>query len=167
MWNLDTKQVVETCEVSFDETLPCTTPVFELSGDDDEGTSIFEDDEEGPGDGDGGTTARAADPTPSETSDDDDVPPITSTTTIDVPSTSEGPAADAGEVTSRATGSRAVQRDHPPERIISDVGSRTLRSRSGDIAHFAFFGFVYPFEPKDVGHALSDSHWVNAMHEEL
>ena len=25
VWNLDTKQVVETCEVSFDETMPCTT----------------------------------------------------------------------------------------------------------------------------------------------
>ena len=114
VWNLDTKQVVETCEVSFDETMPCTTPVFELSGDDYVGTSIFDDDEEGPrdGDGDGGTTARAADPTPSETSDDD-YPPITSTTTIDIPTPSEGPAADAGEVTSEPTGFRAVQRDHP------------------------------------------------------
>ncbi|WVZ81026.1 LOW QUALITY PROTEIN: hypothetical protein U9M48_028453 [Paspalum notatum var. saurae] len=35
---LDTKQVVETCEVSFDETMPCTTPIFELLGDDEEGT---------------------------------------------------------------------------------------------------------------------------------
>ena len=104
VWNLDTKQVVETCEVSFDESMSCTTPVFELSGDEVEGESIFEDDE-GPEDGDGGTTARAADPTPSETSDDEDAPPITSTNTIDVPSTSAGPATDAGEVTSRATGS--------------------------------------------------------------
>ena len=65
------------------------------------GTPIFEDDEEGPrdGDGDGGTTARAADPTPFESSDDD-YPPITSTATIDVPTTSEEPAADAREVTS-------------------------------------------------------------------
>jgi hypothetical protein len=23
------------------------------------------------------------------------------------------------------------------------------------------------FEPRDIGHALSDSSWVNAMHEEL
>ena len=167
VWNLDTKQVVETCEVSFNETMPCTTSVFEISGDDELGTSIFEEDDEGPGDGDGGTTAHAADPTPSETSDDDDVPPITSTTTIDVPTTSEGPAVDAGEVTSRATGSRAVQRDHPPERIIGDIGSRTLRSQTGSMAFFAHFGFVASFEPKDVGHALSDSHWVNAMHEEL
>ncbi|WVZ93799.1 hypothetical protein U9M48_039754 [Paspalum notatum var. saurae] len=38
VWILETKQIVETCEVSFDETMPCTTPVFELSGDDEEGT---------------------------------------------------------------------------------------------------------------------------------
>ncbi|WVZ49129.1 hypothetical protein U9M48_000510 [Paspalum notatum var. saurae] len=41
----EAKQVVETCEVSFDETMPCTTPAFELSGDDEEGTPIFEDEE--------------------------------------------------------------------------------------------------------------------------
>ncbi|WVZ64214.1 LOW QUALITY PROTEIN: hypothetical protein U9M48_013774 [Paspalum notatum var. saurae] len=29
-WILEAKQVVETCEVSFDETMPCTTPAFEL-----------------------------------------------------------------------------------------------------------------------------------------
>jgi hypothetical protein len=27
--------------------------------------------------------------------------------------------------------------------------------------------FVATFEPKDIGHALSDPNWVNAMHEEL
>jgi hypothetical protein len=111
------------CEVSFDESMPCTTPSFELSGEDAEGESIFEDDEGAEG-GDGGTTVRAADPTPSETSDDEDAPPITSTTTIDVPSTSGGPAADAGEETSWA-----VQRDNPPETIIGDIGTRTLRSK--------------------------------------
>ena len=166
VWNLDTKQVVETCEVSFDESMSCTTPVFELSGDEVEGESIFEDDE-GPEDGDGGTTARAADPTPSETSDDEDAPPITSTTTIDVPSTSGGAAVDAGEVISRVTGFRAVQRDHPPDRIIGDIGTRTLRSQTGSVAFFAHFGFVADFEPKDVGHALSNDFWVNAIHEEL
>ncbi|WVZ97929.1 hypothetical protein U9M48_043429 [Paspalum notatum var. saurae] len=43
VWILEAKQVVETCEVSFDETMPCTTPAFELSGDDEEDTPIFED----------------------------------------------------------------------------------------------------------------------------
>ncbi|WVZ93455.1 hypothetical protein U9M48_039433 [Paspalum notatum var. saurae] len=45
VWILEAKQVVETSEVFFDETMPCTTPAFELSGDDEEGTPIFEDEE--------------------------------------------------------------------------------------------------------------------------
>ena len=99
VWNLDTKQVVETCQVSFDETMPCTTPVFELSGDDTIGESIFEEDDVNE-EGDGETTARALDPTPSETSNDDDAPLITSTTTIEMLSTLEGSSAHTREVTS-------------------------------------------------------------------
>ncbi|WVZ80407.1 hypothetical protein U9M48_027880 [Paspalum notatum var. saurae] len=65
VWILEAKQVVETCEVSFDETMPCTTPAFELSGDDEEGTPIFEDEEGVVNNGDAGATAPAAAPTPS------------------------------------------------------------------------------------------------------
>jgi hypothetical protein len=31
----------------------------------------------------------------------------------------------------------------------------------------SFRSFVATFEPKDLGHALSDHNWVNSMHEEL
>ncbi|WVZ76735.1 hypothetical protein U9M48_024680 [Paspalum notatum var. saurae] len=72
VWILEAKQVVETCEVSFDETTPCTTPAFELSGDDEEDTPIFEDEEGVVNDGDGGATAPTAAPTPSGTSSDDE-----------------------------------------------------------------------------------------------
>ncbi|WVZ94149.1 LOW QUALITY PROTEIN: hypothetical protein U9M48_040080 [Paspalum notatum var. saurae] len=68
VWILEAKQVVETCEVSFDETMPRTTPAFELSGDDEEGTPIFEDEEGVVNDGDAGATAPAAAPAPSATS---------------------------------------------------------------------------------------------------
>ncbi|KAL5230540.1 hypothetical protein ABZP36_029316 [Zizania latifolia] len=44
---------------------------------------------------------------------------------------------------------------------------RSLRSNTGSITIFAHSAFVASFEPRDVGHALSDDHWVNAMHEEL
>jgi hypothetical protein len=43
--------------------------------------------------------------------------------------------------------------------------TRSLRS-----VHLSCFSntlFVALFEPRDVRHALSDSSWVNAMHEEL
>ncbi|WVZ97620.1 LOW QUALITY PROTEIN: hypothetical protein U9M48_043139 [Paspalum notatum var. saurae] len=76
VWILEAKQVVETCEVSFDETMPCTTPAFELSGDDEEGTPIFEDVEGAVNDGDAGATAPTAAPAPSATSSDDDGGPL-------------------------------------------------------------------------------------------
>ncbi|WVZ89770.1 hypothetical protein U9M48_036134 [Paspalum notatum var. saurae] len=129
VWVLEAKQVVEVCEVSFDETMPCTTPVFELSGDDEEGTPIFEDEEGAVDDGDVGATAPAAAPAPSTTSCDDDggpLPTASSSLPRQQAHVEAGPAEDAGEVTSEIVPSQ-----------------------------------------QDVSHALSDSNWVNAMHEEL
>jgi hypothetical protein len=45
-----------------------------------------------------------------------------------------------------------------------------LFRRSSRPAHLSCFSntlFVALFESRDVGHALSDSSWVNVMHEEL
>jgi hypothetical protein len=39
--NLDTNKVMETCEVTFDETMPCSSVVFERAGDGEFGESIF------------------------------------------------------------------------------------------------------------------------------
>jgi hypothetical protein len=44
--NLETNRVVETCEVTFDETMPCSIPVFESAGDQEIGESIFVEDNE-------------------------------------------------------------------------------------------------------------------------
>jgi hypothetical protein len=71
------------------------------------------------------------------------------------------------EVVSRREAPRRVQVDHPPSRIIVDINEHTTRSRSKNASHFAHSAFVATFEPKDIGHALSDPNWVNAMHEEL
>ncbi|WVZ58358.1 hypothetical protein U9M48_008637 [Paspalum notatum var. saurae] len=76
VWILEAKQVVETYEVSFDETMPCKTPAFELLGDDEEGTPIFEDEEGADDVGDAGATAPAAAPAPSATSSDDEGGPL-------------------------------------------------------------------------------------------
>jgi hypothetical protein len=43
----------------------------------------------------------------------------------------------------------------------------TRSSRSAHLSCFSNTLIVALFEPQDVGHALSDSSWVNAMHEEL
>jgi hypothetical protein len=38
---------------------------------------------------------------------------------------------------------------------------------SAHLSYFTNTHFVALFEPQDVGHALSDLSWVNAMHKEL
>jgi hypothetical protein len=41
--NLKTNQIVETCEVTFDKTQPCSSLVFYCGGDEELGQEIFED----------------------------------------------------------------------------------------------------------------------------
>jgi hypothetical protein len=43
----------------------------------------------------------------------------------------------------------------------------TWSSRSAHLSFFTNTLFVVVFEPRDIGHVLSNSGWVNAMHEEL
>jgi hypothetical protein len=43
-------------------------------------------------------------------------------------------------------------------------GCSFLRRKGSRFAHAAF---VATFEPKDIGHTLSDHNWVNSMHEEF
>ncbi|WVZ70452.1 hypothetical protein U9M48_019121 [Paspalum notatum var. saurae] len=170
VWILEAKQVVGTCEVSFDETMPCTTPAFELSGDDEEGTPIFEYEEGADNVGDAGATAPAAAPAPSATNFNDDGGPLpTASSSLPRQQTQAeaGPAKDAGEVTSEIVPSRQVQRDHPPHRMIGDIHQRVTRSSVASLAFFSHSAYVATFVPRDVSHALSDPNWVNAMHEEF
>ncbi|WVZ76444.1 hypothetical protein U9M48_024420 [Paspalum notatum var. saurae] len=170
VWILEAKQVVETCEVSFDETMPCTTLAFEISGDDEEGTPIFEDEEGVVDVGVAGATAPAAAPAPSATSSDDEggpLPTASSSLPRQQAQAEVGPAEDTGEVTSEIVPSRQVQRDHPPHRMIGDIHQRVTRSSVNSLAFFSHSAYVAFFEPRDMSHALSDPNWVNAMHEEL
>ncbi|WVZ80684.1 LOW QUALITY PROTEIN: hypothetical protein U9M48_028141 [Paspalum notatum var. saurae] len=172
VWLLDSGRIVETCEVTFDETMPCTTPGFELAGDDEIGTTIFEDDEEDVGVSGDTAPAAATEPAASLAKDDEEAPVHSPSTTseqppLDPPVHAAGPTKDVGEVTTEPQPSRMVQQDHPSRNIIGGLNERVTRSRSTSIAHFAHFAFVAYFEPHDVGHVLSDPNWVNAMHEEL
>jgi hypothetical protein len=98
---------METCEVTFDETQPCNSPVFECAGDDEVGKKIFEDEEDDAGEDDGEAPATRI--------------PSTSTTTTTV---RDGPsptphtiqqdqveAAAEGEVASKREAPRRVQVD--------------------------------------------------------
>src|SRR5437868_14728700 len=44
--NLETNLIVETCEVTFDEIMPCTTSALEIAGLQEMGESIFEEEDE-------------------------------------------------------------------------------------------------------------------------
>jgi hypothetical protein len=78
----------------------------------------------------------------------------------------QGEATVVGEEASRREPLRRVQVDHPTSRIIGEMNERTTRSRVQNNSHFTHAAFVATFEPKDIGHALSDHNWVNSMHEE-
>jgi hypothetical protein len=73
-----------------------------------------------------------------------------------------------GEIISKSGAPSHIQKAHPPQQIIGNLNERvTWYSRSAHLSCFTNTLFVVLFEPQDVGHALSDSSWVNAMHEEL
>jgi hypothetical protein len=157
---------MENCEVTFDETQPCNSSIFKCAGDDEVGKNIFEDEEDDAGEDDGDDGEAPTTHVPSTST--------TMTTVQDGPSPTlptiqqdQVEAAAKGEVVSRREAPRSVQVDHSPLRIIGGINERTIQSRSRNGSHFAHSAFVATFEPNDIGHALSDPNWVNAMHEEL
>jgi hypothetical protein len=73
-----------------------------------------------------------------------------------------------GEIISESGAPSHIQKAHPSQQIIGNLNERVTRfSRSAHLLCFTNTLFVALFEPRDVGHALSDSSWVNAMHEKL
>jgi hypothetical protein len=95
--NLEGNQIVETCEVTFDETHPCSQLVFECAGDDELGEEMFQEEEHEHGDGEDAGVVPAAEHVPT-----------TSTTVMDGPSPTptmtnqdQGEATVEGEVASR------------------------------------------------------------------
>jgi hypothetical protein len=150
--NLETNQIMETCEVTFDETQPRSQLVFECAGDDELGNETFQEEEHEHGDDEDGGVVPAAEHvhTTSTTVVDDPSPTPTTTTQV------QREAAIEGEVASRREPPRRVQVDHPTSRIIGEMNERTTRSRVQNSSHFPHAAFVATFEPKDIGHALSD-----------
>jgi hypothetical protein len=154
---------VETCEVTFDETQPRSQLVFECANDDELGEEIFQEEEHELEDDEDGDVVPAAKHVPTTLTTVMDGPSPTPTMT----NQDQGEAIVEGEVASRREPPRRVQVDHPASRIIGDLNECTTRSRVRNNSHFAHAAFVATFEPKDIGHTLSDHNWVNSMHEEL
>jgi hypothetical protein len=159
--NLETNQIVETCEVTFDETQSRSQLVFQCAGDDELGEEFFQEEKHEHGDDEDCGLVPAAEHVPT-----------TSITVMDDPSptptmTNQEEAVVEGEVASRREPPRRVQVDHPTSRIIGDMNERTTWSRVQNNSHLAPAAFVATFEPEDIGHSLSNHNWVNSMHEEL
>jgi hypothetical protein len=82
--NLETNQIVETCEVTFDETQLCSELVFECAGDDKLGEDIFQEEEHEHGDDeDGGVMPTVEDVHTTSTPAMEDTSPTPMTTNQD------------------------------------------------------------------------------------
>jgi hypothetical protein len=149
--NLETNQIVETCEVTFDETQPHSQLVFECVGDDELGEEIFQEEEHEHGDDEDVGVVPAAEHVPTTSTTVVDGPSPTPTTT----NQDQGEAAVEWEVASRREPPRRVQVDHPASRIIGDMNEHTTRSRVRNNYHFTHAAFVATFEPKTL-----DTHYL-------
>jgi hypothetical protein len=131
--NLETNQIVETCEVTFDETQPRSQLVFMCAGDDELGEEIFQEEENEHGDDEDGGVVPAAEHIPTTLTTVTDGPSPTPMTTIHA----QGEATVEGEAASRREPPRRVQVDHSASRIIGDMNERTTRSTVRNNSHFA------------------------------
>jgi hypothetical protein len=166
VFNLQTNTVIESYDVTFDETAPCPRHVFECVGDKEMVESIFIDEKL------------------HVFNDDEDKPLLPSTSSLELVAAftleAEAPQATTsstaavetswveGEIISEQGAPSHIQKAHPPQQIVGNLNNRvTQYSRSAHLSYFTNTLFVALFEPRDVGHALSNSSWVNAMNEEL
>jgi hypothetical protein len=164
--NLETNTVVESYDVTFDETASCPHDVFECAGDKEMEESIFVNE------GLQGVDGDEDEPLLPSTLSPEHVPASTLEAEAPQATTSSTAAVEAswveGEIVFELGASSHIQKAHPPQQIIGNRNERVTRSsRSAHLVYFTNTLCVALFEPRDVGHALSDSSWVNAMHEEL
>jgi hypothetical protein len=95
--NLETNQILKTCEVTFDETQPHSQLVFECAGDDELGEEIYQEEEHEYGDDeDGGVVPTAVHVPTTSTMIENESSPTPMTTNPD-----QGKVAVEGEVASR------------------------------------------------------------------
>jgi hypothetical protein len=166
VFNLETNTIVESCDVTFDETAPCPHEVFESAGDKEMKESIFVD--EGLQDID----CDEDEPVLPSTSSLKHVPIYTLEAEAPQATTSSTAVVEAsrveGEIISKSGAPSHVQKAHLAQQIIGNLNERV--TQSSRLAHLSYFTntiFVALFEPRDVGTALSDSCLVNAMHVKL
>jgi hypothetical protein len=144
--------------VTFDETAPCTHDVVECAGAKEMEESIFVDEELPSIDGDDDepllSSTSSPEPAPAFTLEAEAIQATTYSTVAVEASRVEG------EIVSELGAPSHIQKAHPPQQIICNMNERvTYSSRSAHLSYFSNTLSVALFEPRDVGHALSDSTW--------
>jgi hypothetical protein len=143
VFNLETNTVVESCDVTFNETAPCPRDVFECACEKEMEESIFVDEELQGFDGD------EDEPLLPSTSSPELVPASTLEAEAPQTTTSSTTAMEASrveeEIISEQGAPSHIQKAHPPQQIIGNLNERvTWSSRA---VHLSCTLFVAPFEP--------------------
>jgi hypothetical protein len=152
--NLETNTIVESYDVTFNETAPCPHDVLESVGDKEMEESIFVDEELQGFEGNEDEYIALA-----STSSLGPIPASTFEVEAHQTATSSSAGVQAsrieGEINSENGASSHIQKAHPPQQIISNLNERvTWFSRSAHLSCFTNILFVALFVPQDVGHAL-------------
>jgi hypothetical protein len=146
VFNLETNTVVESYDVTFNETAPCPRDVFECVGGKEMEESTFVDEELQGFDGD------EDEPLLPSTSSPDLVPASTLKAEAPQTTTSFTAVVEASrvevEIIFEQGAHSHIQKAHPPQQIIGNLNKRVTRSsRSAHLSCFANTLFVALFEP--------------------
>jgi hypothetical protein len=145
VYNLETNTVIESCDVTFDETAPCPRGVLECAGDKEMEESIFV------GEGLQGVDGDKDEPLLPSTSSPNLV--LASTLEVEPPqaTTSSTTVVEAsqveGEIIFEPGAPSHIQKAHPPQQIVGNMNERVTRSsRSAHLSCFSDTLFVALFE---------------------
>jgi hypothetical protein len=156
--NLDTNTVVESCDVTFDETTPCPCGVLECAGDKEMKESIFVDEGLQGVDGDENDPLLPSTSSPEHVSAsilEAEAPQATTSSTIVVEASWV-----EGKIIYESDAPSHIQKAHAPQQIIANLNERvTCSLRSTHLSCFSNTLFIALFEPRHVGHTISDSSW--------
>jgi hypothetical protein len=146
VFNLETNTVVESCDVTFDETAPCPRDVFDCAGDKEIEESIYIDEELQSFNCDEDELLI------SSTSSPELVPTFTLEVETPQATTSSTAAVEAsrveGEIISDQGAPSHIQKAHPPQQIIDNLNERvTQSSRLANLSYFTNTLFVALFKP--------------------
>jgi hypothetical protein len=146
VYNFETNTVVESCDVTFDETVLCPRGVFEYAGDKEMHESIFVDEGLQGFDGDEDEpllpSISSPEPVPASTLEAEAPQATTSSTVVVEASWVEG------EIASELGAPSHIQKRHPSQQIIGNLNERVRHySRLAHLSCFSNTLFVALFEP--------------------